>query len=129
LIEIDGKTICPVEFAEQHLLGKQIVDFVPPDGVHPVMLVFADGHTLPLVCAHCGRWLKLDDDEDAFLAVVQGRWVSAVRSAPFADAEPGMPDAVCLALEAKNLPTMEIPLHPDSIAQLLLPIPTTDQGQ
>jgi hypothetical protein len=77
MIHIRGSYVCLFKYVDAHLGGQMVRDLVPGAQDAPAMLVFGDGHSLPLICAHCGKALHLDEP-DAALEVIAGQYLVAL---------------------------------------------------
>ena len=92
LIEVDGSRYCVVEYLDAHLGGGQVTDIVPGEqlGRHatPTSLVFADGHTLPILCPDCGQPHELEETADQFLENMTGLYLIGFGYLPVEEDEP-----------------------------------------
>ena len=68
IIDLGGDTTCIGEYIFAHLFNTTVTDLIP----EPVLtLVFQNGHTMPLLCPHCGKSLHIND-EDILLNTLNG---------------------------------------------------------
>jgi hypothetical protein len=92
MIMVDGAYHCVVEYLDAHLGGNQIKDIVPgePDAqpTVPTLLVFTDGHTLPILCPDCGEAHSMGMDPDEFLEDMAGLYLIGFSYLPPEDDEP-----------------------------------------
>lgn len=57
MLQLNGRTVCSVEHADQFIGGQQVVDAREVDGY--LHLSFANGASVPLTCPCCGGRLHL----------------------------------------------------------------------
>lgn len=57
MINVDGRHICSVEYADEIVGGQRVVDAVEQDGL--LHLIFENESSLPLTCPCCGGRLHL----------------------------------------------------------------------
>jgi hypothetical protein len=124
LIETAGDIACLFDFLDDHLGGLAVMDLVPDTGEdRPGALVFADGHTLPLLCPHCGQaaWLE---DPDELLALIAGLYLVGLEYVEDADEKQllllfsSYPEA---DLDDEATELLEIATHPESARRLACP--------
>lgn len=77
MIRVRGDDVCLFEYVDAHVGGQAVRDLIPGTADVPAMLVFADGHVMPLLCAHCGQGLHVTD-ADAALEVIAGQYLVAL---------------------------------------------------
>lgn len=128
LIEVDGARVCLVEYVDNHLGRQRVKDFI----ARPATLVFADGHTLPLVCPDCGDALRFNaDHEDAALAELAQLYLVAVMYQPPA---PNQVEGLVLGFaqnpDADASAVMDVfYVHLDSARQLTCPRAETESNE
>jgi hypothetical protein len=115
---------CLFDFVESHLGGLPVTDLVPDNGEdRPGALVFADGHTLPLLCPHCARAAQLDDPA-SLLDDLGGLTLVALE---YADDEDGRNLRLLFAadpevdLNEDGAELVELATHPESARRLACP--------
>ena len=59
IIHVRGDYVCLFEYVDAHVGGQAVRDLIPGAADVPATLVFADGHVMPLLCAHCGKGLHV----------------------------------------------------------------------
>ena len=126
VIRVGDNYECVIERVDAHLGGKRVKDIVPGKRKTPLTLVFEDGHTLPLLCPHCGGALHAaPEDEDQVLEQSAGLYLVGV-----AYVEPSAePEGIALAfasdpdadLEDLETELEELVLHLDSARRLTCP--------
>ena len=126
MIRIGDRYVCVIERVDTHLGGKRVKDIVPDNQRTPLVLVFEDGHTLPLLCPDCGRSLHVaPENEDHVLNEAAGLYLVGL-----AYIEPGEePGGLALVfardpnadLKDSETPTQEILLHLESARRLTCP--------
>jgi hypothetical protein len=136
LIEVDGSNYCVVEYLDAHLGGSQVVDIVPGEEVSrhrsPTSLVFADGHTLPILCPDCGEPHAMEEDADQFLETMAGLYLIGFGYLPIEEDEPEGVELVFAAnpdldpndADDDNSETFFVHLH--SVQQLTCPDDAAD---
>lgn len=77
MVRIRGSYVCLFEYVDAHVGGQVVQDLVPGTRDTPATLVFGDGHTLPLLCAHCGQALHIDEPDEA-LEAIAGQYLVAL---------------------------------------------------
>lgn len=125
MMEAGGDIVCLFDFLDDHLGGLAVTDLVPDGGEdQPGALVFADGHSLPLLCPHCARAARLEDPQ-ALLAQVAGQFLVGLEYAE----EAGERQLFLLfaadpetRLDDENVELLEIATHPESARRLACPI-------
>jgi hypothetical protein len=55
MIHASGDYVCVFEYVDAQVGGQAVRDLIPGTPDVPAKLVFADGHVMPLLCAHCGK--------------------------------------------------------------------------
>lgn len=124
MMTVGRASICLFDFVDQHLGGLAVADLVPDGGAdRPGALVFADGHSLPLLCPHCAAAAELDEP-DALLQQLAGLTLVAME---YADDEAGRqllllfaPDPA-LDLDDPDSEVVELATHPESARRLSCP--------
>ncbi len=76
-IHVSSDYVCLFEYVDAHVGGQAVRDLIPGTLNTPATLVFADGHVMPLLCAHCGKGLHVTD-ADAALEVIAGQSLVAL---------------------------------------------------
>ncbi len=115
MILIDDDFICVAEYLDAHINSAPITDLITePD----LALVFQNGHTLPLLCPHCGDSLHFTDDSwllDSVngLTIVDMDWDIETEELILAFGQPNGDD------EEEALKTVAI--HLDSVRGLTCP--------
>jgi hypothetical protein len=130
LIRIGDSYECVVERVDAHLGGKRVQDIVPSSRKTPLTLVFADGHTLPLLCPDCSGALHITpQDEEQVLEHAAGLYLVGVAYLKQGEAEPDAPEMLALAFgldpeaDPGDLDAVEeeLLLHLDSARRLTCP--------
>lgn len=124
MIELEGDIVCLFDFIDDHLGGNQVTDLVPDSGEdRPGALVFADGHSLPLLCPHCAKAAYLEDPE-GLLAQVSGQYLVALE---YVEDEEGRHLLLLFGAdpeadpEDETLDLLEVSTHPESARRLACP--------
>ncbi len=70
-----------IKYTNELLGTQQVMDVIPGLDGTPTKLVFANGHTLPLLCPDCGEPLHIEDT-DKFLEGIAGLYLFALAYVP-----------------------------------------------
>ncbi len=82
----------------------------------PAKLVFADGHVMPLLCAHCGKGLHVIDANEA-LEIIAGQYLVAL---DYDDEDKAL--VLVFSPDPDNQEAGEdLPVHLDSAKKLVCP--------
>ncbi|MBP7691205.1 MAG: hypothetical protein KA764_04785 [Anaerolineales bacterium] len=124
LIEVGAERGCLFDFMDEHLGGLTVADVVPDSGPdRPGALVFADGHTLPLLCPHCAEAARLDEP-DTLLTHLAGLTLVAFE---YVDDDEGRQLLLLFAadpeadLDDETVELVEVATHPESARRLTCP--------
>ncbi|MFW6075905.1 MAG: hypothetical protein ACOC9Y_09940 [Chloroflexota bacterium] len=78
MVQLDGRTVCSVEHADQLIGGQQVVEAREDDGY--LYLRFANGASVPLTCPCCGGRLHLRSmSQQQLSSMLTGRTLEGFR--------------------------------------------------
>lgn len=130
LQEVAGQWVCPVEYLEQRLAGRHVVDFVRGGDDCPAALIFDDYQALPLCCPGCGGFHPAAARfTQEVMRSIAGGWVLAIVDyQPPQPPHPGglvlgfaPPESPAVLTSEADPPTRHLLLHPACVDHLTSP--------
>jgi hypothetical protein len=128
MISIGGNYCCVIVYANELLGTQQVMDDIP------TRLIFANGHTLPLLCPDCGEPLHIEDT-DEFLESIAGLYLFALAFVPPSKDAPegGMEFVFAPSLDEADFELPEdsqsLMPHLDSVRGIALQDDVTEPGE
>ncbi|MEM7035294.1 MAG: hypothetical protein AAF629_37490, partial [Chloroflexota bacterium] len=121
IITVQGVSVCVAEYVFEHLENTTVTDLI----THPdLVLVFQNGHTLPLYIPATGKPIFVDDDDELLdslngLSVIDVEWDEDEKAVVLYFGQPMREEPMTLSDEPEL--TISIGVHLNSIREMSCP--------